>query len=71
MSFTPDQARVQFSALNQRINDKPVVFLDGPGGSQVPHGAGENDRLFGPLQLQSRRTLFLQSDHHGFDAAGA
>lgn len=41
MSFTPDQARVQFSALNQRINDKPVVFLDGPGGSQVPQSVLE------------------------------
>ncbi len=37
MSFTPDQARVQFSALNQRINDKPVVFLDGPGDRKCPN----------------------------------
>ncbi len=36
MHFTPDEARRQFTALNQTHNDKPVVFLDGPGGSQVP-----------------------------------
>lgn len=36
MIFTPEKARQQFSALNQLYNDKPVVFFDGPGGSQVP-----------------------------------
>ncbi|MCG9647352.1 cysteine desulfurase-like protein [Vibrio brasiliensis] len=36
MSFTPNLARAQFSALSQIHNDLPVVFLDGPGGSQVP-----------------------------------
>ncbi|MEL7290696.1 MAG: cysteine desulfurase-like protein [Pseudomonadota bacterium] len=36
MSFTPNLARAQFSALGQTHNDLPVVFLDGPGGSQVP-----------------------------------
>ncbi|EGA66354.1 cysteine desulfurase-like protein [Vibrio brasiliensis] len=36
MSFTPNLARAQFSALSQTHNDLPVVFLDGPGGSQVP-----------------------------------
>ncbi|EKO3677659.1 cysteine desulfurase-like protein, partial [Vibrio metschnikovii] len=36
MSFTPEQARVQFSALAQTHHDRPVYFFDGPGGSQVP-----------------------------------
>lgn len=36
MHFTPELARECFSALNQQHNDRPVVFLDGPGGSQVP-----------------------------------
>ncbi|MCG9750876.1 cysteine desulfurase-like protein [Vibrio brasiliensis] len=36
MSFTPNLARAQFSALSQTHNDLPVVFLDGPGGAQVP-----------------------------------
>ena len=36
MSFTPNLARAQFSALGQTHNNLPVIFLDGPGGSQVP-----------------------------------
>jgi len=36
MSFTPNLSRAQFSALSQTHNDLPVMFLDGPGGSQVP-----------------------------------
>lgn len=36
MTFTPEAARVQFSALAQQYQDRPVLFLDGPGGSQVP-----------------------------------
>lgn len=29
--------RSQFPALQQEMNGQPVVFLDGPGGTQVPH----------------------------------
>ncbi|RTZ16624.1 cysteine desulfurase-like protein [Vibrio aquaticus] len=36
MSFNPNLSRSQFSALSQTHNDLPVMFLDGPGGSQVP-----------------------------------
>lgn len=36
MNFTPNAARQQFAALNQSYQDRPVLFLDGPGGSQVP-----------------------------------
>lgn len=41
MSFTPNLVRAQFSALNQTHNDLPVMFLDGPGGSQVPQSVIE------------------------------
>ncbi|WP_375320773.1 cysteine desulfurase-like protein [Aliivibrio logei] len=36
MTFTPDNVRPQFPALSQTIESHPVLFLDGPGGSQVP-----------------------------------
>lgn len=36
MSFNHNSVREQFSALSQQHNEKPVIFLDGPGGSQVP-----------------------------------
>lgn len=36
MRFTPNAVRTQFSALNQQFNDLMAIFLDGPGGSQVP-----------------------------------
>src|ERR1019366_1345293 len=29
--------RAQFPALTQTVNGHPAVFLDGPGGTQVPH----------------------------------
>lgn len=35
MTFSPELARAQFSALSQRYDDKPAIFFDGPGGSQV------------------------------------
>jgi cysteine desulfurase family protein (TIGR01976 family) len=31
-----DEIRAQFPALTQTIGDRPVVFLDNPGGTQVP-----------------------------------
>lgn len=34
--FDVDRYRAQFPALLRRVNDRPAVFLDGPGGSQVP-----------------------------------
>ncbi|MEZ8194618.1 cysteine desulfurase-like protein [Vibrio cortegadensis] len=36
MSFNLNSVREQFSALSQQYNGKRVIFLDGPGGSQVP-----------------------------------
>lgn len=41
MNFTPNLVRAQFGALQQIHNDLPVMFLDGPGGSQVPHSVLE------------------------------
>ncbi|MDN3610269.1 cysteine desulfurase-like protein [Vibrio ostreicida] len=36
MHFTPNLVRMQFRALQQTYNNRPVMFCDGPGGSQVP-----------------------------------
>ncbi len=38
MGLTPhlDWIRAQFPALAQTVNGRPVIFLDGPGGTQVP-----------------------------------
>ena len=36
MPFSIDEIRQAFPALQQSVNDKPVYFFDGPGGSQVP-----------------------------------
>ncbi|CAI0704031.1 cysteine desulfurase-like protein [Serratia ficaria] len=41
MTFAPELARAQFSALRQRHDDRPVIFFDGPGGSQVSQGVLE------------------------------
>lgn len=47
MTFTPELARRQFSALSQHIDGKPAIFFDGPGGAQVSRGVLENDGLPG------------------------
>ncbi|GAB3519396.1 cysteine desulfurase-like protein [Photobacterium alginatilyticum] len=36
MPFTPEAVRRSFPALNQTVENQPVFFFDGPGGSQVP-----------------------------------
>lgn len=41
MTFTPELARRQFSALSQHIDGKPAIFFDGPGGAQVSRGVLE------------------------------
>lgn len=35
-TFDIDWVRAQFPALRQQVNGQPAVFLDGPGGTQVP-----------------------------------
>ena len=37
-SFNPAQWREQFPALQQEVNGQTAVYLDGPGGTQVPQG---------------------------------
>lgn len=67
MHFTPDEARRQFAALHQMHNDKPVVFLDGPGGSQVPQSVlsamneylGAYNSNLGGHYFSSRHTVEL------------
>ncbi|WP_353498605.1 cysteine desulfurase-like protein [Vibrio chaetopteri] len=67
MHFTPDEARRQFAALSQMHNDKPVVFLDGPGGSQVPQSVlsamneylGAYNSNLGGHYFSSQRTVEL------------
>ena len=36
-----DSIRPQFPALTQTVDDRPVVFLDNPGGTQVHHSVAE------------------------------
>src|SRR5687768_14060247 len=39
MKLTPplvEHCRRQFPALARRVNDRPAIFFDGPGGTQVP-----------------------------------
>jgi selenocysteine lyase/cysteine desulfurase len=39
MKFTEpvvDHCRRQFPALSRKVGDRPAVFFDGPGGTQVP-----------------------------------
>ncbi|MEM7680287.1 MAG: cysteine desulfurase-like protein, partial [Pseudomonadota bacterium] len=36
MSFDPESVRPLFPALNQTVNGSKPIFLDGPGGTQVP-----------------------------------
>lgn len=36
ITFNPDLLRPQFPALQQTLSGKPVIYLDGPGGTQTP-----------------------------------
>jgi len=47
-------ARDQFPALGQRVNGQPAVFLDGPGGTQVPQRV--IDAVSGYLQSSNANT---------------
>lgn len=39
--FDPASIRQQFPSLQQRVNDRPALFLDGPGGTQTPQAVME------------------------------
>jgi cysteine desulfurase family protein (TIGR01976 family) len=60
--------RAQFPALSQEAGGKPVVFLDGPGGTQVPqrtidaiahHLATSNSNLHGAFATSERTDALL------------
>lgn len=38
MTLNIESLREQFPALQQQVNGRPVAYLDGPGGTQVPQG---------------------------------
>ncbi len=50
-TLDPVAIRAEFPALNQTINGRTPVFLDGPGGTQSPHAV--LDAMTGYLQLGS------------------
>lgn len=77
MNFTPNLVRAQFSALQQTYKNMPVVFLDGPGGSQVPQSVLEamnaylgffNSNLGGHY-FSSQQTTDLMKDARYYAAA--
>ena len=41
MAFDPAPFRAQFPAYERRVEDRPAVYLDGPGGTQVPESVIE------------------------------
>lgn len=77
MNFTPSLVRAQFSALQQTYKNKPAIFLDGPGGSQVPQSVLEamnaylgffNSNLGGHY-FSSQQTTDLMRDARHYAAA--
>ena len=77
MTFTPDLVRSQFPALTQTINDSPVLFLDGPGGSQVPNSVltamtdylGSSNSNLGGHFFSSQRTNIVMDNARASCAA--
>lgn len=63
LSFDPVPLRAQFPALQQVVNGKTAVFLDGPGGTQSPQSV--IDAMGGYLQFGSSNLSgpFLTSRH--------
>jgi cysteine desulfurase family protein (TIGR01976 family) len=39
MEFDPSPYRARFPALTRRVGDRPAIYLDGPGGTQMPESA--------------------------------
>ncbi|MDJ0756966.1 MAG: cysteine desulfurase-like protein [Ardenticatenaceae bacterium] len=65
-----DALRQQFPALQKQVNGRPVIYLDGPSGTQVPQTVidsmmsyllRDNSNRGGP-SINSQRTDFLVSD---------
>lgn len=70
MTFTPEAARAQFGALCAPEVSPPPVFLDGPGGTQVPASVlqamtgylGRHNANLGGHYFSSRKTEALARD---------
>lgn len=69
-SFDANTLRLQFPALHQELNGKPIIFLDGPGGTQTPQAVidammayllRDNSNLGGHF-ITSQRTDSLLAD---------
>ncbi len=58
--------RAQFPALAQELNGRPVVFFDGPGGTQVPQRV--IDAIAGYLTLHNSNTHGAFATSHHTDA---
>src|SRR5271165_7563425 len=63
--------RSQFPSLSQTVNGQPAVFLDGPGGTQVPQRV--IDAISGYLQRNNANTAGAYATSRNTDAmiAGA
>lgn len=53
---TVDQLRRSFPALNRRVGDQPVVFFDGPAGTQVPQSV---------IDAMSNYLITMNANHGG------
>jgi len=72
MSFPIDWVRSQFPALQRRMGDQPVVYFDGPAGSQVPESVANAVRDYmltmnanhgGPFATAVESDAMLQAAH--------
>ena len=52
-----ESCREQFPALQRQEDGKPVVFFDGPAGTQVPRCVPE---------AMTNYLLYCNANHHGF-----
>ena len=60
MSFDPLTIRTQFPSLERKINGNPIIYLDGPGGTQVP------ERVIDAMSSYYRQS---NTNTHGYFAA--
>ncbi len=70
--FDVESIRAHFPALGRRVNGSPVVYLDGPGGSQTPDSVGRavadylvnaNANVGGPFVTSLDTEQLLQDAH--------
>lgn len=74
MEFPIEWVRSHFPALKRNLNGKPVVFLDGPAGSQVPESVADAVRAYmltmnanhgGPFATAVESDEMLEAAHSG------